>query len=91
MELALPAGRLGHADVAEQALAAGQTDLIGLARGLWADPQWPRKVQAGREDDIIACDPDCGDACMQMVMKGHPAFCVRWPPEKMKAWKAKFV
>jgi 2,4-dienoyl-CoA reductase (NADPH2) len=87
----IAAGRLGHADVAEQALAAGQTDLIGLARGLWADPQWPRKVQAGREDDIIACDPDCGDACMQMVMKGHPAFCVRWPAEKMKAWKAKFV
>jgi 2,4-dienoyl-CoA reductase (NADPH2) len=26
-----------------------------------------------------------------MVMKGHPAFCVRWSPEKMKAWKAKFV
>jgi len=87
----IAAGRLGHADVAEQALAAGQTDLIGLARGLWADPQWPRKVQTGREADIIACDPDCGDACMQMVMKGHPAFCVRWPPEKMKAWKAKFV
>lgn len=87
----IAAGRLGHADVAEQALAGGQTDLIGLARGLWADPQWPLKVQTGREADIIACDPDCGEACMQMVMKGHPAFCVRWPPEKMKAWKAKFV
>ena len=87
----IAAGRLGHADVAEQALTGGQTDLIGLARGLWADPQWPRKVQTGREADIIACDPDCGEACMQMVMKGRPAFCVRWPPEKMKAWKAKFV
>jgi NADPH2 dehydrogenase len=87
----IAAGRLGHADVAEQALAEGQTDLIGLARGLWADPQWPRKIQAGRETDIIACDPDCGEACMQMVMKGRPAFCVRWPPEKMKIWKDKFV
>ncbi|MCB2170387.1 MAG: NADH:flavin oxidoreductase [Deltaproteobacteria bacterium] len=87
----IAAGRLGHADVAEDALAEGRTDLIGLARGLWADPQWPRKVQTGREADVIACDPDCGEACMQMVMKGHPAFCVRWPPEKMKAWKAKFV
>jgi 2,4-dienoyl-CoA reductase (NADPH2) len=27
---------------------------------------------------------------MQMVMKGRPAFCVAWPAEKMKAWKAKF-
>lgn len=86
----IAAGRLGHADVAEGALAAGQTDLIGLARGLWADPEWPRKVRQGRENDIIMCDPDCGEACMQMVMQGRPAFCVAWPPEKMKAWKAKF-
>jgi 2,4-dienoyl-CoA reductase (NADPH2) len=87
----IAAGRLGHANVAEQAISDGQTDLIGLARGLWADPAWPHKVQAGRETEIIACDPHCGDACMQMVMKGRPAFCVAWPPEKMKAWKAKFT
>ena len=67
------------------------TDLIGMARVLWADPQWPQKVLDGREADSIQCNPDCGDACMQMVMKGRPAFCVPWPPEKMKAWKAKFT
>jgi NADPH2 dehydrogenase len=87
----IAAGRLGHAPAAEKALAAGQADLIGLARGLWADPEWPHKVKEGREDAVIACDPKCGDACMHMVMKGRPAFCVAWPPEKMKAWKAKFV
>jgi len=87
----IAAGRLGHAPVAEKALTAGQADLIGLARGLWADPEWPHKIDAGREDAVIACDPDCGDACMHMVMKGRPAFCVAWPPEKMKAWKTKFV
>jgi len=86
----IAAGRLGHADVAEAALTAGQTDLIGLARGLWSDPEWPRKVREGRETDIIICDPNCGEACMQMVIQGRPAFCVAWPPEKMKAWKAKF-
>jgi len=86
----IAAGRLGQADVAEKALAEGQTDLIGLARGLWADPEWPHKVREGREKAIIACDPACGDACMHMVMKGRPAFCVAWPTEKMKAWKAKF-
>ena len=87
----IAAGRLGHPDVAEQAVAEVRTDLIGLARGLWADPEWPRKVREGRKEAIVACDPDCGDACMQMVMKGRPAFCVAWPPEKMKAWKAKFI
>jgi 2,4-dienoyl-CoA reductase (NADPH2) len=87
----IAAGRLGHAPVAEKALATGQADLIGLARGLWADPEWPHKIREGREETVIACDPKCGEACMHMVMKGRPAFCVAWPPEKMKVWKAKFV
>jgi 2,4-dienoyl-CoA reductase (NADPH2) len=38
------AGRLASGAGAEEALKAGQADLIGLARVLWADPQWPRKV-----------------------------------------------
>jgi len=25
------------------------------------------------------------------VMKGKPAFCVRWPKEKQRAWLEKFV
>lgn len=86
----IAAGRLATGAVAEKALSEGQCDLIGLARVLWADPQWPLKVRTGREADIVHCDPDCGDACMQMVMKGRPALCVQWPPEKMKTWKAKF-
>jgi NADPH2 dehydrogenase len=86
----IAAGRLATGTVAQKALADGQADLIGLARVLWADPQWPQKVQAGREAEIVHCNPDCGDACMQMVMKGRPALCVQWPAEKMKTWKAKF-
>lgn len=86
----IAAGRLATGAVAEKALAEGQCDLIGLARVLWADPQWPRKVRTGREAEIVHCNPDCGDACQQMVMKGRPALCVQWPAEKMKVWKAKF-
>ncbi len=87
----ISAGRFSSGEVAEKALAEGKTDLIGLARVLWADPEWPEKVRTGRESDIIHCDPDCHDACTQMVMKGRPAFCVQWPPEKIKEWKEKFV
>jgi 2,4-dienoyl-CoA reductase (NADPH2) len=85
------AGRIESGAVAEEALARGQADLIGLARVLWADPQWPIKVANGRENEIIHCDPTCDDACVQMVMKGRPAFCVQWPAEKIKAWKQKYV
>ena len=70
----LPLGRLATGALADRAIADGKTDLIGLARVLWADPQWPKKVRDGREADIIHCNPDCGDACMQMVMKGRPCF-----------------
>ena len=87
----ISAGRFATGAFANQAIAEGKTDLIGLARVLWADPQWVQKVRDGQEADILHCDPDCGDACMQMLMKGRPAFCVKWPTEKMKAWKAKFV
>lgn len=86
----ISAGRFATGAFADKAIADGKTDLIGLARVLWTDPQWPQKIQMGQEDDIIHCNPDCGDACMQMVMKGKPAFCVEWPTEKMKKWKAKF-
>ena len=87
----IAAGRLATGAFANQAIADGKTDLIGLARVLWADPDWPQKVRDGREAEILHCNPDCGDACMHMVMKGRPAFCVAWPAEKMKAWKAKFI
>jgi 2,4-dienoyl-CoA reductase (NADPH2) len=86
----IAAGRLATGSFAEKAIAVGKTDLIGLARVLWADPLWPQKVKKGQETEIMHCNPECGDACMQMVMKGKPAFCVEWPAQKMKEWKAKF-
>jgi 2,4-dienoyl-CoA reductase (NADPH2) len=85
----IAAGRMATGDLAERVIAQGEADLIGLARVLWADPEWPRKVRAGREADIIHCDPEC-DTCTQLVMKGKPALCVRWPHEKIREWKEKF-
>jgi 2,4-dienoyl-CoA reductase (NADPH2) len=87
----ITAGRLSGGAFCERVLQAGQADLIGLARVLWADPEWPAKVREGREDAILHCDPDCGDTCTQMVMKGRPAFCVRWPHAKRQALRAMFV
>jgi len=85
----ITAGRIADGALAEEILGQEKADLIGLARVLWADPDWPQKVREGREREIIPCDPEC-DTCMQMVMRGKPAFCVHWPVEKMRTWKAKF-
>ncbi|UCF89898.1 MAG: NADH:flavin oxidoreductase [Desulfobacterales bacterium] len=87
----IAAGRIATGALAESVIAEGRADLIGLARVLWADPQWPAKVQEGRESEIVHCDPEGDDTCTKLVMKGKPAFCVRWPVEKIQTWKAKFV
>jgi NADPH2 dehydrogenase len=85
----IAAGRISNGKLARQIINGKQADLIGLARVLWTDPQWPEKVRQDRENEIIHCDPACGDTCMQMIMMGKPAFCVRWPTEKQREWKGK--
>jgi NADPH2 dehydrogenase len=86
----ITAGRVDTGELAEKVISSGQADLIGLARVLWTDPEWVEKVRQAREGEILHCDPEC-DTCMQLVIKGKPAFCVRWPHEKMRIWKDKFV
>ncbi len=85
----IAAGRIGTGALAERILAEGKADLIGLARVLWTDPEWPHKVKEGRESEIIHCD-SC-DSCLQMIMQSEPAICIHWPAEKRRAWRAKFA
>jgi len=42
-------GRINTFEMAESILRAGGADLIGMARGLLADPFWPVKVREGRD------------------------------------------
>lgn len=48
------AGRMDE-DKGEAILQQGKADIIGINRGLWADPELPNKVAAGRIDDIVRC------------------------------------
>jgi 2,4-dienoyl-CoA reductase (NADPH2) len=73
----IAAGRISTPKLAESILDKGRADLIGLARVLWADPFWVKKARQGRAGDIVKCSPRC-NACMELVMKGRPAFCTRW-------------
>ena len=77
----IAAGRISTPARAESILKTRKADLIGLARVLWVDPQWPQKARQGRDRTILKCSAKC-DACMQLVMKGKPAFCPRWSKEK---------
>ena len=49
-------GRINRPEVAESILTNGKADLIAIGRQLIADPFWPKKVAAGRLDEIVECD-----------------------------------
>ncbi|MBP8980785.1 MAG: FAD-dependent oxidoreductase, partial [Syntrophobacterales bacterium] len=51
----IAANRINDPVVAEEILAAGQADLVGMARALLADPELPNKAMAGRMDEIVPC------------------------------------
>ncbi|MBP6899992.1 MAG: FAD-dependent oxidoreductase [Burkholderiaceae bacterium] len=57
-------GRLDLPELAERVVAEGQADIVSLAKGLLADPQWPNKVRAGRSDEIRPCI-GCHQACSE--------------------------
>jgi len=48
-------GKITHPEEAENIVASGEAELIGLGRALLADAAWPRKVAAGRVDEIRRC------------------------------------
>ena len=84
----ISAGRIATGALADRVIELEQADLVGLARVLWTDPEWPEKVKQGKESEIIHCD-SC-DVCMQMVMQGEFVYCVQWPDEKRQELEAKF-
>ena len=59
-------------NAAEQILRDGRADFIGIARGLIADPDWPRKVAKGRIEEIRKCIK-C-NAC-RIIHSPHPIRC----------------
>jgi len=55
-------GNIRNPEIAEKILADGDADLIGIGRGLIADPNWVTKVNNGEEDVIrkcISCNIGC--------------------------------
>jgi 2,4-dienoyl-CoA reductase-like NADH-dependent reductase (Old Yellow Enzyme family) len=70
------AGRINTYEVAESALRQGHCDLVGMARGLLSDPDWPRKVRAGRAADVHYCKYN--NVCEALDRKHLPVRCQLW-------------
>ena len=71
-------GRIKNPLDAERILRQGDADLIGMARQLIADPEFPNKVRDGRLREVRPCIA-CNNACVFQVMQQHPIRCVQNP------------
>jgi 2,4-dienoyl-CoA reductase (NADPH2) len=55
--------------MADRIIAEGKADIIGMARALIADPEWPNKAREGRLDEINRCICCC--RCLDQGLSQH--------------------
>ncbi len=71
----IASNRINDPTVAEQLLADGVADLVSMARPLLADPDFARKVRAGRADEINTCIA-CNQSCLDRIFTERSATCL---------------
>lgn len=71
------AGKISTPAMAEEILSAGEADLIGMARPLLADPDWPKKVRDGGWNRVVRC---CyANVCKALDENFQQVRCFLWP------------
>jgi len=77
-ELSVPiiaSNRINTPELAEAILAAGDADLVSMARPFLADPDFVNKAAAGRGDEINTCIA-CNQACLDHTFSNKKASCL---------------
>jgi 2,4-dienoyl-CoA reductase (NADPH2) len=67
--------RINNPQLAEEILKQGRADLIGAARGFLAEPDWVKKTEDGRADQINTCIA-CNQGCFDHVFTLQPVCCM---------------
>jgi 2,4-dienoyl-CoA reductase-like NADH-dependent reductase (Old Yellow Enzyme family) len=70
-------GKIATLALAESVLEQGKGDMVGMARALLADPDLPRKWQAGKEDKVVRCV--FGNVCKALDENFRRVDCTLWP------------
>lgn len=71
-------GRMNDPAIAEEVIASGHADLVGMTRALICDPDLPVKARTGAADDIRYC-VGCNQACIGHGKKGGFTTCIQRP------------
>lgn len=76
-------GKINTPELANEILHNGDADLIGMARPILSDPDWPRKVEAGHFDKVIRC---CyANVCKAKDERFQTVTCFLWPKGDIQA------
>lgn len=75
-------GKVWRPEFAEEVVTK-KTDLVGMARQLLADPDWPRKLRAGRGDRIVFCEYT--NVCKALDESFQRVRCTLWPKDALHA------
>jgi len=54
-------------------------DLVALGRSLIADPDWPRRLAEGRDEEIVGCLWDNVGCLRDSIHRGLPIRCIQNP------------
>jgi 2,4-dienoyl-CoA reductase-like NADH-dependent reductase (Old Yellow Enzyme family) len=76
-------GKIWRPEHAEQLVREQVVDLVGMARQLLADPDWPRKVRSGRADTVVCCE--YGNVCKALDESFQRVRCTLWPKDSLHA------
>lgn len=60
----IASGSITLPEYAEEIIASGKGDFVGLGRPLWADQEWPKKAMEDRPEDIRPCIR-CNEGCLE--------------------------
>lgn len=71
----ITSNRINTPEVAEGILAAGQADMVSLARPFLADPEFVQKAAEGRAAEIAPCIA-CNQACLDHTFAGKISSCL---------------
>lgn len=77
------AGKIRVPDLAEEIIEEGRADVIGMARTILSDPDWPNKAREGRDDEIVKCAA-CG-WCSESDERYETVTCIQWPKGALNA------
>ncbi|MCK9250106.1 MAG: NADPH-dependent 2,4-dienoyl-CoA reductase [Solirubrobacteraceae bacterium] len=69
------ANRVNGPAQADAILARGDADLVSMARPFLADPEWIRKAEQGRDDEINTCIA-CNQACLDRAFANRTVSCL---------------